>query len=110
MPQQPLDDPKETLFNLRGLRNYYLAVISDHEERVEAAAQKIANAKKELEKVLSDRDKAPKDLKEVDRRIIIAEAEANTKEETIKIDPKLKRLIVMRKKLRELEQELELDG
>ena len=103
---QPLDDPKENLFNLRGLRNYYKAVINDHEERIEEAAQEIGKAKKALEKVLKDRDEAPENLKKVERRIIISEAEAKTKEETIRIDPKLKRLILIRKKLRELEQEL----
>ena len=103
---QPLDDPKETLFNLRGQRLYYQTVINDHEKKIEEAAQSIAKARKELEKVLQDRDEAPENLKQVERRIIIAEAEANTKEETVKIDPNLKKLILLRKKLKELEQQL----
>lgn len=79
---------------------YFQDLIDSHNQHVEEAAQKIANAKKELQTVLDRRDKAPELIRNAIQRI------TDLEKEPAPVDPRLPKLLALREKLRALEEEL----
>lgn len=100
-------DLRRELKDLRANLTYYKDLIESHSEHVEEAGQKITDARKILQDILDRRDKAPLLIKQTEIRIKAMTTQVssiNFRPE--QVDPRLKKIQILRERLRLLEEEL----
>lgn len=101
-----LDDSKAELRHLKGALLYYESLISQHDKSVEEAAQKVTQAKADLAEILKKREEAPAIIESYRKRIKQTKIKVSCK--PIAVDPNLAKVLRLREKLRQLEQDLSI--
>lgn len=104
-----MPDVKKELFDLQANLKYYQYLIDGHDKQVEEAAQNVRIAKVELQSILDRREQAPKLVADTKKRITILEIAMKRDPTILKFDPKVKKLLILKQKLRDLEKEMGIE-
>lgn len=101
------DHPRQELRELEANLRCYEDLIKRHNVHVEEATNKIIEAKQVLQNILDHRDKAPLLIQQTQIRIKAVKVKVSGVHFIVqKADPKVKRLLALREKLKNLEKEL----
>lgn len=104
-----MPDVKKELSVLQSNLRCYQYLIDEHDKHVEEAAQNIRIAKVELQNILDQRERAPKLVADTKKRITILEIAMKRDPTILKFDPKVKKLLILKQKLRDLEKEMGIE-
>ena len=96
----------DELRHLKGCLLYYQNLITNHDKNVDDAAARITESKKKLAELLKNYDEAPAIVESYKKRIKMMDVKISMISSPVKIDPKLRELIKLRKRLQKLEESI----